>query len=1189
MTFDEALDQVRELLRTRRRVTYQALKVRFGLDDAVVAGLKAELIKAERVAADEDGEVLVWIGEGAEGKTAKRRNGETAKRRRGKKKVASSQLSVASSPQLLDASRSALHVPRAEAERRQLTVKFIDLVGSTTLSQELDPEDYYARVVAYQAACQHIIARYEGHVAQYLGDGILVYHGYPVAHEEDAVRAVRSGLEILAAVSALPFTPPLQVRIGIHTGLVMVGDIGAGERTERLALGGTPNIAARVQGKAEPNTVVISRDTYRLVQGYFSCEELGAHDLKGVSQPLMLYQVQGEGEAESRFDVSVQKGLTPLVGREEELELLQRRWERAKAREGQVVLVSGEAGIGKSRLVQVLRERIKDDPHFSAVFRCSPLYQHSALYPVVERLQRVLQFAKEDTTETKLTKLTQALTPIGMATAEPLALFAALLSLSLPADHPPLQLSPQKQKEKTLHALLHWLRQSAGALPIRLEVEDLQWADPTTLELLGLLIDQAPSFGILALLTFRPEFSPPWPHQAYLLPLPVSRLPQRQIQDMVQHVAGKALPADVLQQLISKSDGVPLYIEEMTKNLLESGLLKEVNGHYEATGPLPQVAIPTTLHDSFASRLDRLAPVRELAQIGAVLGREFSYELIQAVARLDDAILQAGLSQLGMAEILYQRGIPPQATYSFKHALLQDTAYESLVKSKRQQLHGQTALVLVQQFPETVTTHPELVAHHYTAATLIEQAIPYWQQAGQRASQRSANVEAIAHLNNGLALLKTLPDSPEHARQELALQTTLGPVLVATKGYTLPEVEHTYTRALELCRRMGETPQLFPALRGLQVFYFIRADYKTARELAEQLLTLAQRVRDPGLLVGAHLALGQTLDFLGELTSAREHLEQGMALHDPQQYRSLGWAGGHPAVQCLTYEAYTLWLLGYPHQALQRSHEALALAQELSHPFSLAVALHFAALLHNSRREWQAAQERAEALVALSTEQGFPFWVAWGTMHRGWALAGRGQVEDGIAQIRQGLATYQATGAELARPYWLTLLAEAYGKVGQPEAGLQQTTEVLALMARTEERQQEAELHRLKGELTLHQFNVQGSTCKVENPHSAFRNPQSEAEACFQQALEVARRQDAKSLELRAVMSLVRLRQQQAAEDGPHTTHHETHAKLAEAHQMLSEVYAWFTEGFDTQDLIDAKVLLDSLGASVQRQNGVNE
>jgi class 3 adenylate cyclase/predicted ATPase len=1037
----------------------------------------------------------------------------------------------------------------------------------------LDPEEYREVVRSYQESCAEVIRRYAGHTAQHLGDGILVYFGYPVAHEDDAQRAVRTGLEILAGLQSLNarlqltikarLPHPIQVRTGIHTGLVVIGEIGSSEKREILAMGETPNIAARLQGLAEPDTAVISGATYRLVEGLFECQDRGLQELKGTSTPVPLYRVVCESAAQSRFEVAVRTGLTPLVGRESELGLLRQRWEQAKAGAGQVVLLSGEPGIGKSRLVQEFKEQLGREGVTRIEFRCSPYHQNSALYPIIEHLQRLLQFTREDAPATKLEKLQHTLSRYRFPQADTFPLLATLLSLPHPEGYPPITLSPQKQKQKTQEALVAWLVEEAEQAAVFCAWEDLHWADPSTLEVLTLLLDQVPTTRLLALLTFRPEFMPPWGNRSHLRQLTLSRLERTQTEAMVARVTGgKALPSEVIQQIVVKTDGVPLFVEELTKTVMESGLLTAVNDHYELSGPLPPLAIPSTLRDSLMARLDRLSTVREIAQLGATIGREFSYELIHAVSPLDEVMLQHGLKQLVEAELVYQRGLLPQAHYLFKHALIQDTAYQSLLKSTRQQYHHQIAQVLEEQFLETKEIQPELLAHHYTQAGLIEQALPYWLKAGERASQRSAYVEAISHLTKGLELLKTLPATPERIQQELALQTTLGPVLITTKGYTALEVKHTYARALELCRQMGETPQLFPVLRGLQVFYFVRAELRTARELSEQLFTLAQRVQDLALLMGAHFALGQTLFYMGELISAREHLEQSIALYDPQQYRSLSWAGAHPAVQCLSFGAYGLWLLGYPDQAFKRSQEALTLAQELSHPLTLALALNWAAMLHLLCREGQAARERAEALIALSTEQGFPSYFVTGTFFRGGGLAQQGQVEEGITQMRQGMTAWRATGAEIGRPSLLARLAEAQGKVGQAEEGLAAVTEALAHVHKSGERIFEAELYRLKGELVL-QSAVHSPQSEIPNPQHPTPSTQSEAEACFHKAIEIARKQQAKSLELRATVSLARLWQSQGKKD--------------EAHQMLAETYDWFTEGFDTKDLQEAKALLEEL------------
>jgi class 3 adenylate cyclase/predicted ATPase len=1125
------VDQVIELLRRRGRVSYRALRVQFHLDEETLEALKAELIEVHQIAVDQAHTMLVWTGDGGA--------------------LPEPQPRILEAQQLQP--RAEPHPP--EAERRQLTVLFCDLVDSTALASQLDPEDWREVVRAYQDTCAKVIARFEGHIAQYLGDGLLVYFGYPQAHEDDAQRAVRAGLGMVDAMGtwnarlAHKHGFRVAIRVGIHTGLVVVGEMGGGGRYEQLALGDTPNVASRLQGLAAPDTVVTSAATYRLVQGYFTAAALGPQPLKGVATPVPVYRILAASAAQSRLDVAAATGLTPLVGRESEVALLRVHWEQSQAGQGQVVLLGGEAGIGKSRLVEVLHERVACEGHAWLTFRCSPYHTHSALYPVIEHLQRRLQFLSDDTPEAKLDKLEQGLQGYHFPQGEMVPLLALLLSVPLLDRYSLIHHTPQRQRQQTLEAVVAWLLEEAERQPVLAVWEDVHWADPSTLELLDLVIEQAPTARLLTLMTARPEFRPLWTPRSYLTQFTLGRLPRPQVETMVQQLTnGKALPAEVLAQIVAKTDGVPLFVEELVKMILESGLVREEPDRYGLTGPLPPLAIPATLQDSLMARLDRLATARAVAELGAVLGREFAYELIRAVASTDEATVQRGLAQLVDAELLYQRGRAPQATYRFKHALIQETAYQSLLKSTRQLYHQRSAQVLAAQFPEIVDTQPELVAHHYTEAGLGEQAIPYWQRAGQQALKRSANPEAVQHLTTGLALLGSLPETPARAQQAVDLELALGPALMATKGYAAPEVEQTYARALALCAKVGDTPQRFPTLRGLWGFYHNRGALPTARELGEQLYRLAQCEAAPTRLLEAHAALGNTLFFLGEFAAARTHLEQGISLTDPAAERAQALRHGlAPGVVCLAVAARTLWCLGYPAQAIRRGQEALVLAEALAHPASLAAARHWVACLHLYRREAAGVQAQADALLTLATAWGFALQVGFAKCWQGWALAIQGQGKAGLALLRQGVAATLGTGQTLARAFCRVLLAEAAGHVGQVEEGLSLLAEAVTVLEANGQGDLLAEAHRLQGALRLRQAI----------PDAV------QAEACFQQALTVARRQQAKSWELRAALSLSRLWQRQG--------------KRAEARDLLCPIYGWFTEGFDTADLQEAKALLDEL------------
>jgi predicted ATPase len=798
----------------------------------------------------------------------------------------------------------------------------------------------------------------------------------------------------------------------------------------------------------------------------------------------------------------------------------------------------------------MLKDQVINEPHVRWECRSAEYTQNTALFPLVDLFQRILRFEAHETLDERLEQLEQTLSQYHLPLEESVPLLAPLLSLALPEDHySPLNLSPQRQRQRTLEVIVAILLELAEHQPVLFIIEDLHWTDPTTLELLNLMIEQIPTASILVLLTCRPYFQPAWHHRSYITEMTLNHLSHAQMEQLVNRMTdGKTFPQEVLQQILTKTDGVPLFVEELTKAILESGQLKEIDGHYELAGALQTLVIPATLQDSLMARLDRLMTAKVIAQLGATIGRQFSYALLQAVSQLDEVMLQHELGRLVEAEIVYQRGVPPQATYTFKHALIQDAAAQSLLKSTRQGYHQRIAQVLEEQFLETAEAQPELLAHHYTEAGLTGQAVAYWYKASQKASERLAHVEAIAHLRQGLELLQTLPETPDRIQREVDMHIALGRSLRATKGATAPEVEQTYTYARQLCERLDDPHQRFTVLRGLWVYYLNRAELQTAYALGEQLLTLAQQVQDSAMLVVAYRVLGATLYHLGAVAAAHTHFAQAIALYDAHRHRAAAWLYGEDVgVTSRSRDSCALWSLGYPDQALARSQDAVTLAHQRAHPFSLSNALHTAASFHQLRREVQWTQEHAEALISLATAQGFAGFKAVGAMLYGWTLAHQGQVREGVTQLTQGLSAFRASGAALVVPYYLALLAEAYSILGEPETGLGVLTEALALVDTTGERWYDSECYRLKGELLLQQ--------NTDN--------RAEAEACFHHALEIARSQQAKSFELRAATSLARLWQRQG--------------KREEAHGLLAPVYGWFTEGFDTADLKDAKALLDAL------------
>jgi class 3 adenylate cyclase/predicted ATPase len=1025
--------------------------------------------------------------------------------------------------------------PRSDAERRQLTIMFSDLVGSTELSARLDPEDLREVIAGYHRAVADAVRSFEGFVAKYMGDGVLAYFGYPRAHEDDAERAIRAGLGLVDAVDRLDVrSVKLQARVGIATGLVVVGDlIGEGSAQEQSVVGETPNLAARLQALAEPDTVVIAASTRRLVGDLFEYRNLGVVVLKGLPAPVPASQVLRPSTLASRFEALRGSALTPLVGRDEEIELLLRRWVRAKAGNGQVVLISGEPGIGKSRLTAELDKCLRGEPHLRLQYFCSPYYQDSALFPFIDQLGRASGFAREDPPAARLEKLEALLARVAPPD-EDVALLADLLSLP-PSERLPLpNLSPQRKKDRTLEALIRQLEGLARQQPTIMVFEDAHWIDPTSRELLDLTVKRIGSLPVLLIVTFRAEFQPEWTGQPRVTMLALNRLDRHDRTILVEQIAGgKTLPDDVIDQIVDRTDGVPLFVEELTKSVLESGM--------------PLVEIPTTLHDSLMARLDRLESVRRVAQIGAAIGREFPYGLLRAISGLAVDELQTALARLVGSELVFQRGTPPDAVYTFKHALVQDAAHGSLLRSSRQQLHARIAEALETHFPELPHSQPELLAQHYAEAGLVEKSVFFWGKAGHSSAGRSAMAEAASQFHKGLDQLALLPDTPERQRQELEFWSALGAVLQAVKGFAAPETGQAYARARELWEQLGSPSEFLQLPYGQSVYHMVRGEFDLAQRLADDLLRLSRERNDTdGLALGYHCS-GQNLMLAGRFAPSRWHLEAGLALYDPISHHSLVYqAGFHPHVNSHAILGMVLFCLGFPDQALAWSNAAITGARELAHPPSVAVGLTFGARLLSLVGDNAALGERTDQLFSLAIEQGFPFWRAEGTTFRGWVKVKNGDVAEGISLLRSGMAAYRATGAEVWTPYRIALHAKACEIAEQVEEGLTLLDDALQIVERTGERWFSAELNRHKGQLLLREGQTEA------------------AEELYRKALSIAEEQEAKLWELRAAVSLARLRREQG--------------RCAQARDLLAPVYGWFTEGFDTPDLKEAKALLDELG-----------
>ena len=1162
------------------------------------------------------------------------------------------------------------------AERRQLTVLFCDIVDSTAFTEKLDPEELRNLLEVYRTCIMEVVLAQNGHIARYFGDGILVYFGYPIAHEDTAHRAVRAALGIVAAIETLnpylhkTFGVEINVRISIDTGRVVVWHISAQESPEAIDIvGKTPNLAARMEKLAAPNNVVIGDTTHQLVEGFFKCEALGAAEFRGISQPVNIYQVSGEIPAQSRLDIASESGLTPLIGREREVELLKQGWAQALAANGQALLIQGEAGIGKSRCVQLIQEHVES--HRDAVTlegRCSPYYQNSPLYPILSLFQEhVVQFTNTDTAQRRLEKLENLLRDYNVSTVgqeaeaqahtpETLPLLAELLDIPfeiqrrtetgtgaglygkpVKQDTYPSEWRRRQRRQQTLEVLVQVLLKMSERKPILFVVEDLHWIDPSSIEFLTLLIERTENARIFTILSWRSDTHRSLVYKsrhnvqsnadgnsqtvsdanfknsaidrdilekllrpAWAKTLQLEALTPPEVETMIQHVAGDTqLPPNLLTKIVEMTEGVPLFVEELTQMMLSEvphpddpdRVPSAEDDALDATRSQSQtMQVPVTLQDLLTARLDELGTAKEIIQLGATLGREWTAELLHKIAAgadlgnnifTDFSSLKDELDKLVNAFILNRNETTDnQFRYTFRHPLLRETAYQSLLKSRRQQYHQQIAEVL----EHADGFQPELVAYHYTEAGLPEKAVDYWHSAAHRALERSANVEGVRHIMQGLAALETLSTNANTAAQqvaaeqrELELQTTLGTALIATKGYASPEVEAAYTRARELLETLEKREETyvedesdtlfdrikdlrFPVLFGLWLSHLVRGRLLSARELGEACLAIAKQAENQAFEVEAHRALGATLYYLSEFKSALAHLEAGIERYQPQHHPVPAFLHyvAEPGMTLLAYSSPLLWCIGYPNQAEERIHQAVSIGKDTNHPFSEAVSLHFKTVLYQYRGEAEEVNTSATQMLQICQEHGFSAWEAAARVLKGWAFAAQYCPEEGIAMIREGINAWKETRGELLMPLFLALLGQAHQRAGQYNLALQTLDTALHVITRTGERTYAAELARQKGELCL-RLAEETETGSNENTQSTI----AQAEFYFQEALAIARQQDAKSWELRAALSLSELwRTQNRGED---------------AYNLLQPIYAWFSEGLDTDDLVRAKNLLNKL------------
>jgi DNA-binding winged helix-turn-helix (wHTH) protein/predicted ATPase len=1048
--------------------------------------------------------------------------------------------------------------PRVEAERRHLTVVSCDFVGLRDLATRLDPEELRTVVGECHACCYQAAARWGGSVARLADDGATIHFSYPQAHEDDAERAVRAGLDLIARIKRLEAgrSIALATRIGIATGLVVLGELsgasGNGTAHDRAAFGQAPALAAALRSVTEPDTVLIAASTHGLLGGLFEYQAVGPLALDGFPSTVPAWLITSAKVAESRFDALHKTKLTPFFGREEELALLLRQWCKARAGEGQVVLISGEPGIGKSRIVAHLAECITEQERYTRLlYQCSPYYRDTSLYPFAAQLEQYAVIASDDPPTRRLDKLEAIVAIRGPGRQSAMPLLAALLAVPTGERYPPITLTPMQQRRQTLAALLDQLEALAQRQPVLLVFEDVHWADPTSIELLDLMVERIRRLAILMLITFRPEFEPSWAGLANVGALTLQRLGRRDVQAIVGGVAdGRTLPSEVMEQIVSKADGVPLFVEELTKAILESGLLTKDESSYRLTGPLPLLAIPLTLQDSLMARLDRLGSAKEIAQIGAAIGREFPYELLRAVARIDDIALRDALDRLELAELVSSRGKPPKAAYIFKHALVQDAAYGTLLRGRRQHLHGEITSAIEQAFPEIVEVQPEILARHCAEAGLHEKAQKYWRTAGEHAVRRASNREAIGHFRQALALNEKLPPDIGGSRTELAILSQLGPALMSVHGWSAPEVGVVFERAGDLARQLESSADLAPPLAGLWLFHTARGQFSRADEMTNELFNVARTLDDPDILLQAHhCALG--IQWLrGEIRDANAHAEVGLNLYDETRHarHRFLYIGHDPAVCALSLKALFQWLLGYPTQALRLENEAIVSARRLQHAPSLALALRCVCQAQIARNDVTAVMDTATELLSLSEEHGLATPRAVALVCLGWAVGQTKDVAQGVQRLQEGLVAFDRLGQRSTLCVAICLLAETYLANERYESGMEQANRALTISSEIGDQWYLPRIYMIHARL------LQQASANAEA-----------AEASLRKALEVAGLQCAKGWELLAATSLARLWCDQGKRD--------------EARNLLAPVYGWFTEGFDTRDLKEAKALLNELAS----------